>query len=593
MIMKNKVLLLLAVLLLSAPLLRADDIPQAKARAAAEVFFAKCGVETRNGSALTMIGTDLTTEPTRSGQNAAWYVFNRQGGGFVIISGLDAAYPVLGYSLEHTFCPLEEMPSHMKEWMDLYRDQINERRTSGKPATKEELARWDDAFTMTRVEGAPATLDLQTADWGQGSPFNRFCPLDSAGKKSIVGCVATAISEVMYFFKQPAHGTGTLPQYTKKGITVGPVELGEEYQWDKMLPKYKSVSYTDEQADAVATLCYHVGVMCKMGYGSGASSASTATGVEGLLQYMGYDKATVRHSRNYTTTEEWRALLRGQLEEGYPVLFAGNSGSAGHAFVVDGYDDAGRFLINFGWNASSNGYYQLDAFGSYTISQTAYLGVRPDAGGSYQPHFYLRPTTQSGVVYNGLILTGGTLATGSTFTLRFGAVMNHGYAAAGCKINFAHTDRNGNIKSMMRSSDISISSLSDGYYTWWSSNQSLTVTKPIERGDKIVPMYRLTSDSDQWYRFGYSQNESFTPEIMMHLRDYTSLAYDKAARTFTVETFANTEWTLYDALDQHVDNGSVPASGSSFSLKCANYPSGTYRLNLTLGTQTADITLTF
>ena len=591
--MKLKVLFVFAAtLLLAAPLLRADDIPQARARAAAEMFFSKCGVETRT-SALTLLGTDLTTEPTRSGRNAAWYVFNRQGGGFVIISGLDAAYPVLGYSLEHTFCPLEEMPSHMKEWMDLYRDQINERRASGKPATEAELARWQEAFTLTRGETAPATLDLKTADWGQGSPFNRYCPIDSAGKRSIVGCVATAISEVMYFFKKPAHGTGTLPQYSKKGITVGPVELGEEYLWDKMLTKYKDVSYTDEQANAVATLCYHVGVMCKMGYSSSASSASTATGVEGLLQYMGYDKATVRHSRSYTSTEEWRALLRGQLEEGYPVLFAGNSGSAGHAFVVDGYDEAGRFLINFGWNASSNGYYQLDAFGSYTISQTAYLGVRPDAGGSYTPHFCLRPTTQSGVKYNGLILTGGTLATGSTFTLRFGAVLNEGYAAAGCKINFAHTDRNGNIKSMMRSSDISISSLSNGYFTWWSANQSLTVTKPIERGDKVVPMYRLSSDSNDWLRFSYNQDESFTPEIYMHLRDYTSLSYDKASGTFTLTTFGNTQWTLYDALDQQVDNGSVPASGNSFTLKCSDYPSGTYRLNLTLGTQTADITLTF
>ena len=72
--MKLKVILVLAAaLLFSAPLLRADDIPQAKARAAAEIFFAKCGVETRSGSALTLIGTDLTGEPTRSGQNAAWY----------------------------------------------------------------------------------------------------------------------------------------------------------------------------------------------------------------------------------------------------------------------------------------------------------------------------------------------------------------------------------------------------------------------------------------------------------------------------------------------------------------------------------------
>ena len=144
--MRKVFLFFAALFLLAAPVLKADDISLGKARTAAEMFFAQCGVDTRAGSQLTLLGTDLTTEPTRSGENAAWYVFNRQGGGFVIISGLDAAYPVLGYSLEHSFCPLEEMPSHMKEWMDLYRDQINERRGSGKPATDAELARWKDTW---------------------------------------------------------------------------------------------------------------------------------------------------------------------------------------------------------------------------------------------------------------------------------------------------------------------------------------------------------------------------------------------------------------------------------------------------------------
>ncbi len=590
--MRKVLLFFAALLLLAAPVLKADDISLSKARMAAETFFAQCGVDTRAGGALSLIGTDQTIAATRSGQAPAWYVFNRQGGGFVIISGSDAAFPILGYSLEHTFCPLEEMPSHMREWMELYSQQINERRFSGQHTTANERARWEAALTLTRGEGAPATLDLQTADWGQGAPFNRKCPLDSAGKRSIVGCVATAISEVMHFHKHPAHGTGTLPKYTSNKITVGPVELGEDYLWDKMLPKYKDVAYTDEQADAVATLCFHVGAMSKMSYSSSASGASTGTGVANLVTYMGYDAGTTRHSRSYTSLDEWRALLKGQLEEGNPILFAGNSGSAGHAFVVDGYDAADRFLINFGWNASSNGYYQLDAFGSYTVSQVAYLGVKPDAGGAYKLHFYMRPTTQSSVKYNGITPYGGTVSQNSAFTIRFGAVYNYGYESAGCKINFAHTDKDGNIKMMMRSTDISISSLASGSFTWWTSYQSLKTTATIERGDKVVPMYRATA-SDPWVKFGYSQDEGFTPEMYLHIRDYSSIAYNKTSRTFTVYTFPNTSWTLFNAGDEQVANGTVSSGGTNFTLKCSDYPAGTYRLNLTLGTQTADITLTF
>ena len=578
-----------ALLLLASPLLRADDVSVSKARAVAETFFAQCGVDTRAGGSLSLLGTDQTIEPTRTGQAPAWYVFNRQGGGFVIISGTESAYPILGYSLEHSFCPLEEMPSHMREWMELYRDQINERRASGTPATNKELSRWEEALTLTRGEGAPASLDLETADWSQGSPFNRKCPLDSLGKRSIVGCTATAISELMYFFKYPVHGTGTLPSYTKNKVTVGPITLGEDYLWDKMLPKYKDVTYTTEQADAVATLCFHVGAMCKMAYSSSASAASTATGVEGLMQYMGFDKGSVRHSRSYTSLDEWRALLKGQLQEGYPVLFAGNSGSAGHAFLVDGYDSADRFLINFGWGASSNGYYQLDAFGSYTVSQVAYLGVKPDAGGSTNMHLYMRPYTQSSTKYNGITPYGGAVSTGSNFTIRFGAVYNYGYSSASCKINFAHTDKDGNIKEMMKATDISLS-LAAGSYTWWSSYQSLKASVEIERGDKVVPMYH-PNDSEEWVRFGYSQDPDFTPEMYLHIADYSSLSFDKATKTFELVTFSGTAWTLTDSSEATVANGSAPTGTGKVKLNCSGYPSGTYTLSLKLGTQTMSLRL--
>ena len=103
--MKKLLFLLFALLLIATPALKADDISLGKARAAAEMFFAQCGVDTRAGSSLTLLGTDLTLEPTRSSEAPAWYVFNRAEGGFVIISGLDAAMPVLGYSFEDSFGP--------------------------------------------------------------------------------------------------------------------------------------------------------------------------------------------------------------------------------------------------------------------------------------------------------------------------------------------------------------------------------------------------------------------------------------------------------------------------------------------------------
>ncbi|MBQ7640479.1 MAG: C10 family peptidase [Bacteroidales bacterium] len=586
--MRKVLLFFAALLLLAVPVLKADDISLSKARQAAETFFAQCGVDTRAGSSLSLIGTDQTIAATRSSQAPAWYVFNRQGGGFVIVSGSDAAFPILGYSLEHTFCPLEEMPSHMREWMELYSNQINERRSSGQRTTEKELARWESALTLTRVEGAPASLDLQTADWGQGAPFNQKCPIDSSVmKRCVTGCVATAISEVLYFYKQPAHGSGTIAKYTKNGVTVGPVTLGEDYQWDNMLPKYKDVSYTSVQADAVATLCAHVGAICKLSYGVSSTAGSTATGVEALIKYMGYDKGAVRYSRSYHSLDEWRSILKNQIAGGDPVLFAGNSGSAGHAFVVDGYDEADRFLINFGWNATSNGYYQLDAFGSYTVSQVAYIGVKPSKGNSQTPNLYLKPSLPT---YNGVVPYTGTFSEGSSFKVRFGQVYNYGFYDYSGRVNFAHMDKNGSIKSIMRSADISFT-LSSGTTMSWSGYQTLNVTMPIERGDRVVPVYRA-STSDTWHKFSYSQEESFSPEMMLHIRDFTSVSYDKASGVFTLKTFAGTVWSLVNASEETVASGTVPTS-MELALKCSDYPSGSYRLSLTMGTQFLSLTLIF
>lgn len=587
---KNLFLIFAAFLLLAVPSLRADDISPEKARAAAETFFSQSGVDTRSGSALTMIGTDISLTGATRGSQPAYYIFNRAGGGFVIISALDAAVPVLGYSFEHSFSLDEDMPENLRSWMSCYSEQIAERRASGKAATPQELARWDKALTRTRGGNAPATLDLQTADWGQGAPYNRKCPLDTLGKRCIVGCVATAISEYLYYFKYPVRGTGTLPAYTKNKITVGPIALGEEYRWDLMIPKYKDASYTTEQADAVATLCFHVGAMVKMSYGSSSSAASTATGIEALPQYMGFDKGSVRHSRSYTSLDEWRALMKNQLQDSIPVLFAGSSPSgSGHAFIVDGYDDADRFLINFGWNGSSNGYYQLDAFGSYTVTQTVYLNVVPDKGGVDQPNLYLRKTTQSGVTYNGLVPYGGAVTEGGTFTARFGSVYNYGFTKFEGKINFAHMDKEGNIKSLLRSSDISLS-LSSSSYTWWSSYQSLKITSAIERGDRAVPVYRR-NESEEWRMFNYTQEEGFQPEVALHIRDYTSLEYDKANTKLILKTFNGVSWKLNVAESQTVGSGSVSTTGKT-DINLSGYPAGTYTLSLTLGTQSAEISLT-
>ena len=586
--MKKVFLFFAALLLLVTPALKADDISLGKARAAAEMFFAQCGVDTRAGSSLTLLGTDLTLEQTRSSEAPAWYVFNRAEGGFVIISGLDAAMPVLGYSFEDSFGPLDEMPENLKDWMDTYTEEINGRRASGKEATAEELARWADALTVTRTAELPEAIDLQTANWNQGGPYNRKCPYNyTTEKRTLTGCTATAISIVMYYYKHPAHGTGTLTSYTKNGYTVPAMTLDTiPFEWDKMRPSYKSGTYTDEEGNAVATLMAVVGSMVRASYGTGATSAGLSA--SRLTTYMDYDSCAVRYSRVYHTADSWKATLKSYLGAGYPFLMTGYNSTTGHSFVIDGYDAFDRFLINFGWGGQSNGYYQIDAFGSFRNSQVVYH-VRPNEGGSTTPALRLTTGTLNGVYLNGITHKAGKIATGSTFTITFGLVNNYGYYPFSGLLNFAHTDKDGNIKCLLRS-DITIPTLASGDDTGWSTPMTMKTTEPIELGDKVVAFYRKNT-SDSWRKFHY-YNKNLFPEMALHIRDYTTMDYDAATAVISFKTYAGTTWQLLNSSDEPVASGT--ASDGTFTLNRKSYPAGTYTLVLDhYSVQSLTLTLVF
>jgi hypothetical protein len=50
-------------------------------------------------------------------------------------------------------------------------------------------------------------------------------------------------------------------------------------------------------------------------------------------------------------------MLYNEIEQGYPVCFAGFSSGGGHAFVLDGFDGDNLFHLNWGWGGGSNGWF--------------------------------------------------------------------------------------------------------------------------------------------------------------------------------------------------------------------------------------------
>lgn len=579
-------LILICFLALAPSTVNAENISLNKATEAAEKFFAKCGAATRSGSHLELLNRNEVTM-TRGGESAPFYIFNRKEGGFVIISGIDAARPVLGYSLDRSFSMAGDMPENLRDWLDMYRQQINGRRLTGVPATDDEKARWTEALTVTKA-AAPKSVYLKTPEFAQGSPFNKLLPKDSDGRTVVAGCVTIAAAQLMAYYKHPIKGTGTLPGYTtSKGFVMPDVQLGHEYKWDKILDKYTSGQYTDEQADAVARLVYDLAVMGQVEMSSSSTTGNTNATFPAMSTYMGYDKSVRRFGHWNMDDETWKSVLLETLDKGQPIPFSASSTSGGgHAFIVDGYDDMENFHINWGWNGSSNGYYKVSAFGSYIKEQLAYVDLIPDRGGEYEYNMSIKSTSTGGSSYDGIMVQSANLAKGGSVVIKFGGAYNYGFVPLKGEVTFAHKDKNGTIKEFLIEKPLEMPELAMKSTHVFTSNITLSIKKDIERGDYIEPLFRVLGRT-QWNSFYNASNkeDALLGILPMHVRDYTKLTFKKNTKTLTVKTFKGTSYSLAKTGGATLLSGKLTSETVNISLM--SYGPGSYTFTLENGDTSA------
>jgi len=244
-------------------------------------------------------------------------------------------------------------------------------------------------FALPTFAQKPVVGPLLQTQWG-GSAYRMFTPVVD-GEHTVLGCVAGATSQVMKYHNHPTRGTGQSEPYTTStlGLAIPSVNFGETYyDWDNMLNSYtKENPGTEQQRIAVGTLMYHVAVSMKTNFNIGGSGQGGAPGP--LTTFFGYDRDIESHSRRfYETDAEWEAIIKAQLDSGLPVIHSGkdSEGRSSHFFVVDGYDDAGRFHINMGYGGSRNGWYFLNdiKYGgmNHSYRQGMYINIKPDQGGT-------------------------------------------------------------------------------------------------------------------------------------------------------------------------------------------------------------------
>ena len=208
------------------------------------------------------------------------------------------------------------------------------------------------------IEVPPLCTDL----WTQDEPFHNLTPIiDSTHCKT--GCVATAMTQVMYYYKYPERGTGSHTYFDQKGCqdTLTADFSAHTYDWDYMLDTYEGIDYSERQAQAVALLSSDCGISVDMQYGVGASGAETIRQPYALYNYFGYDPGMRMIYRDFYRRDELHTLIRTELAAGHPVPCSAHGvDGGGHAFIIDGYDRNGLYHINWGWGGWCDGYYNID-----------------------------------------------------------------------------------------------------------------------------------------------------------------------------------------------------------------------------------------
>lgn len=354
---------------------------------------------------------------------------------FVVVAADDIAHPILGYSFETEFS-LENTPEHLWAWLGDYKKSILWGIEHNINATEDIKLEWDQYLNNKSIVGKRrgSVSPLLKAKWNQVPYYNDLCPLDG-NKRSVVGCVATAMAQVIHHWQYPTKGSG-FHSYSHSTLGTISANFGNTtYNYSNM-PNSISSKNSD-----VALLNFHCGVAVEMNYSaqsSGAYVISAASPIThcaeyGLKKYFGYPSSVNGQLRDNYSTSSWKSKVNSDLDNGRPIIYAGFGNGGGHAFVFDGYDNTGKYHVNWGWGGAYNGYFEIDALnpdglgtgggtGSYNSGHQAIFGVEaPDN----------TQTTASLSIYANMSLSASRVSYGQPFSITTNAANVSGKDFAG------------------------------------------------------------------------------------------------------------------------------------------------------------------
>ena len=370
----KKLYVLAVVLLASVLIAEAGQVNEQQAREKAKMFMTKRSL-TRGVSALQRVYMPQNTPSAMASVNdAPLYLFNLDGGGYVVVSGDDRTTEILAFS-EKGHIDANKMPLNMKNWLHGYVKKIQKLPANAVPQQR----------ATTRTAKADLQPKLKTT-WGQDWPYNLHTPElfvkwdgNEATVNAATGCIATAMAQLLNYYRYPDATLKGAESYSGVAdVPVGFSDVSEDtvqvaweteamlagtpIDWANITDTYTQAS-TDAQIEAVSRLMQWCGLAANMQYGM-ESSARTDSLTYALYETFGYEDVYLLHQRNYDA-QGWIDVLYDVIAQEGPLLFGGDcpDDNGAHQFILDGYrnvDGTDYFYVNWGWDGEDDGYIALD-----------------------------------------------------------------------------------------------------------------------------------------------------------------------------------------------------------------------------------------
>ena len=367
---KLSLLVFLGAFLFTSFTASANQVPLEKAKQLAKTAFAlKSSYKERSAQSLKI--TEVHTQMI--GDEPAYYIFNMEPKGFIVVSAEDKYNAVLAFSDESqlllhddekmvpVFGTLNNHEQHIA--------YIKQNEYETPAAIQKE---WDvlraasvEDFSGKNPEGM-VVAPLTTTIWNQDQYYNAFTPTDvidtlAPDGRTFCGCGPIAMAQLIKFHDYPRIGNGNLtyvdPIYDRQSA-----DFCREYNWSNMPD-----SLTDHNDD-VAEFIYHVGVSTQTEFSTVYTNTYISRMRDALVEYWNY------HSDArwfFDLNNEFAIAAVADLNQGRPLLVSGSAFNGttflgAHTWVADGY---GYFLepqpgqpdiyfhFNFGWGGDNNGWF--------------------------------------------------------------------------------------------------------------------------------------------------------------------------------------------------------------------------------------------